>query len=214
MSDYRIRISVRNARLLHAIKKAGHRPGPQFADLVGIDYGAVLLPYLNLTRSPLNRGGLIRECAWALCDYLGASLDQLWSDEQLTPLQSNSAQKDFSYEQVLSLYTPTGHGDLDPQSLTAKSQAARLLLASLDELTPREASVIRYRFGIGFSEMTLNEVGDRLGQSKERVRQIESKALRKLRHPKRNLAALTNAFDMVVPAHGQGSIAPIEESHD
>ena len=213
MSDYRQRITVRNARLLRAIEAKGHRAGVLFAAAAGIAYSNILLPYLNLTRSPIGRDGLLRECAWSLCDYLGASPDELWSDEQLTPLARNSVQKDFSYEQVRSLCSSTGNGEMDPQSLAAQSQAARLLLASLDELTPKEAIVIRYRFGIGAPEMTLGEVGDRLGQSKERVRQIEMKALRKLRHPSRNTAALADAFDIAVPAHKQGYITPIEESH-
>ena len=213
MIDYRLRITIRNARLLRAIEAKGHRAGVVFAAAAGIAYTHVLLPYLNLTRSPIGRDGLLRECAWSLCDYLGASPDELWSDEQLTPLARNSMQKDFSYEQVQSLCAPTSNGDLDPQSLAAQSQAARLLLASLDELSLKEATVIRYRFGIGSPEMTLAEVGDRLGQSKERVRQIEMKALRKLRHPKRNAAALADAFDIAVPVHRRGLIPPIEESH-
>ena len=68
MGDYRVRISVRNARLLRAIEAAGYRPGLAFAQAVGINYNAAVLPYLNLTRSPLNRQGLLRECAWSLCD--------------------------------------------------------------------------------------------------------------------------------------------------
>ncbi len=55
MSDYRVRITVRNARLLRAIENAGHRPGRQFAALVGIEYGSEMLPYLNLTRSPVQK---------------------------------------------------------------------------------------------------------------------------------------------------------------
>ena len=58
MSDYRLRITVRNARLLRAIEAAGHRPGETFAAVAGIDYGKSLLPYLNLTRSPIGRDGL------------------------------------------------------------------------------------------------------------------------------------------------------------
>jgi RNA polymerase primary sigma factor len=52
----------------------------------------------------------------------------------------------------------------------------------LDTLTPREANILAMRFGIGAAaEHTLDEVGKQLGVSKERVRQLESRALRKLR---------------------------------
>jgi len=56
----------------------------------------------------------------------------------------------------------------------------------LRTLTPREAEVLRRRFGIGDgTEHTLEEVGKAFNVTRERIRQIESKALRKLRHPTR-----------------------------
>ena len=55
---------------------------------------------------------------------------------------------------------------------------------SLDELAPREAQVLRLRYGIGTNkDHTLEEVGHALGLTRERVRQIESAAIRKLRGP-------------------------------
>ena len=54
-------------------------------------------------------------------------------------------------------------------------------------LTPREAKVLRMRFGIGEkSDHTLEEVGQNFDVTRERIRQIEAKALRKLRHPSRS----------------------------
>lgn len=213
MTDYRLRITIRNGRLLRAIEAAGYRAGVAFAALAGIDYGKSLLPYLNLTRSPIGRDGLLRECAWSLCDYLGATPSELWSDEQLTPLNRNAVQRDVTHDQVTSLCRPCSDGDLDPLSLAAQSQAARLLVDSLDDLTHREATVIRYRFGIGTDEMTLEEVAHVLGKSRERVRQIESKALYKLRHPSRNAATLAHAFDIGAPERAAGSNNPIQETH-
>ena len=59
----------------------------------------------------------------------------------------------------------------------------------LDSLTPREAKVLRLRFGIGVSneiDCTLEEVGVMFNVTRERIRQIEAKALRKMRHPSRS----------------------------
>lgn len=56
----------------------------------------------------------------------------------------------------------------------------------LDSLSPREAKVLRMRFGIEMqSDHTLEEVGKQFDVTRERIRQIETKALRKLRHPSR-----------------------------
>ncbi|HOT01152.1 MAG TPA: sigma factor-like helix-turn-helix DNA-binding protein, partial [Acidobacteriota bacterium] len=57
----------------------------------------------------------------------------------------------------------------------------------LRTLTPRESEVIKMRFGLGDgSEHTLEEVGKKFNVTRERIRQIEAKALRKLRHPSRS----------------------------
>ena len=56
----------------------------------------------------------------------------------------------------------------------------------LNTLSEREAEVLRLRFGIGVPKaMTLEEVGQHFGVTRERIRQIEDKAIRKLRHPMR-----------------------------
>ncbi len=67
---------------------------------------------------------------------------------------------------------------------------------ALAALTPREERVIRMRFGIGTgAARTLAEVGDQFSVSRERVRQIEAKALRKLKHPSRSIILKSFADD-------------------
>ncbi|MCB2195142.1 MAG: RNA polymerase sigma factor RpoD/SigA [Bacteroidetes bacterium] len=57
---------------------------------------------------------------------------------------------------------------------------------SLATLTERERDIVKYFFGIGVSEMTLEEIGEHFGLTRERVRQIKEKAIRRLRHSSRS----------------------------
>ena len=99
----------------------------------------------------------------------------------------------------LSLDTPVGDeedahlGDfIEDKDATPPPEAASLLMLRnevetvLDTLTPRERRVLQLRFGlVDGHQRTLEEVGRRFGVTRERIRQIEAKALRKLRHPSR-----------------------------
>lgn len=192
MTDYRVHISVRNARLLRAIEQAGHRPGAQFAKAAGINYARELLPYLNLTRSPLTPDGLLRECAWALCDFLNASPSDLWSDAQLQPLAKNRSSIDLDADSVQALVCDTDRAD--PLRLASHAEVGRILQDAIDSLTPKEACVIRERF---FGDATHEELAERIGITRSRVHQIEKKALRKLRHPSRVPRELAGIPDMI-----------------
>jgi len=76
--------------------------------------------------------------------------------------------------------SPTPYSDTERNNITER------ILKVLNTLTPRESEIIRRRFGIGFGkDHTLEEVGRQFSITRERVRQIEAKALRKLKHPNR-----------------------------
>jgi RNA polymerase primary sigma factor len=101
-------------------------------------------------------------------------------------------------QDTISLQTPLGDEGLTieefisdndsptPYSDTERNNVTEQILKVLKTLTPREAEIIRRRFGIGFEkDQTLEEVGRQFSITRERVRQIEYRALRKLQHPKR-----------------------------
>ena len=195
MTDYRVQIKVRNARLLRAIEMAGHQPGQIFAREVGISYTGHLLPYLNLKRTPFDENGDLRPCAEMLCVFLNRLPDELWSEEQRYPLLTNAAEIELSAASVHELLASPSDC-ADPLSLLEKKQAAQAVDALLDTLTPREAEVLRLRHGIDGEPMNLEEMAKAKGCSRERIRQIEAKALRKLRAPARQ----TVLMDVVVEA--------------
>ena len=103
-------------------------------------------------------------------------------------------------KEPISLETPVGDDDdshlgdfIEDSSIVVPAEAAtseslkNAINSVLDEMPPREAQVLRMRFGIGMpSDHTLEEVGRQFGVTRERIRQIEAKALRKLRHPCRS----------------------------
>ena len=76
-------------------------------------------------------------------------------------------------------------GTPSPEEMAMVAEMQMLLREQVGSLDPRQADVLRRRFGIDFDEHTLEEVGKEFGVTRERIRQIEAKALRKLRHPAR-----------------------------
>ena len=103
-------------------------------------------------------------------------------------------------QEPVSLETPIGEeedshlGDfIEDEDALAPAEAASFILLKeqleevLETLTPREEKVLRLRFGLDDGRTrTLEEVGQQFGVTRERIRQIEAKALRKLRHPSRS----------------------------
>lgn len=103
-------------------------------------------------------------------------------------------------KEPISMETPIGDDDdshlgdfIEDNNTLAPSDAAlhasmrNVVKDVLDSLTPREAKVLRMRFGVEMStDHTLEEVGKQFDVTRERIRQIEAKALRKLRHPSRS----------------------------
>jgi RNA polymerase primary sigma factor len=96
-----------------------------------------------------------------------------------TPIGDDSELGDFLEDKA----AESPNDNLITQDLTTQVERA------LSTLSPKEKEILRLRFGIGESgEHTLEEVGRRFSVTRERIRQIETKALRKLRHPLRGRA--------------------------
>jgi RNA polymerase primary sigma factor len=105
-------------------------------------------------------------------------------------------------QEPISLETPIGEeedshlkdfiedrGALSPVEAVMHNNLRDQTQSTLKTLSPREARVLKMRFGVGGgAEHTLEEVGQSFMVTRERIRQIESKALRKLRHPSRSKA--------------------------
>ena len=126
--------------------------------------------------------------------------EELSRELDMTPEKVIEVQK-YGREPI-SLHTPLGEdGDSEFGDLIEDTEAVvpadavgftmlqRQLESLLDSLSEREAGVIRMRFGLGDGQpKTLDQIGDTFGVTRERIRQIESKTMAKLRHPSRSQA--------------------------
>ncbi len=126
-------------------------------------------------------------------------------------------------KEPISLETPVGDGEdayikdfieneneFSPSDTVANNDLKERVREVLKTLTPREEKVLKMRFGIDVaSEHTLEEVGKDFSVTRERIRQIEVKALRKLRHPSRS-KKLRTFFDKEIK-EGDEQFIPIDE---
>lgn len=194
-----------NIGLMQAVRKYDHRRGYKFSTYAipwiwqAVNRGAndfsrmVRLPgYLidDLTRLSRAKGQLAQE--------LGRQpTEEELADHLELPVEKVKSHLDLSASGSVSMETPVGEegtclGDFlaDQASPDPEEQADATLLRDglsrmLEILTPRERRIVELRFGLdGRYSRTLGEVGDVMGLTKERTRQIEKEALAKLRHPK------------------------------
>ena len=185
MNEYRVKVGIRNNLLLKAIEGTGCKSVAEFCRNNGLNVN-----YVNsivcMRVAPLNKSGEFSKIAKELMEVLGACPTDLWTVEQLTiKLSKNSVERDIDFASMqAALGCNSGFPIITelPESAAQSSELKKIIKQSLDGLTMRERQVISMRHG---QDMMLTEIADDIGVGKERVRQIEAKALRKLRDPNR-----------------------------
>jgi RNA polymerase sigma factor (sigma-70 family) len=200
MEEFNIKVSVRNNLILQAIRKQGYTNLNKFSkecevSITGL-YGLV-----NLKEAPLSPHGEFSKAAKELMEALGACPVELWTEEQLNMrLRSNTVERELSKESLQIALQSNARSLIGfdyPEQKLEEADNARIIGDKLDSLTPTEAKILRLRYGFGKSkEHTLEEIGSLLNLTGARIRQIEMKALRRLRHPSRSddLKDLLNKF--------------------
>lgn len=198
-STLRVEMRFKNARLYNAIAERSvqlshapmaetvHRIGPikAFCDLHQLQPTSVY-ELLNLKRPPMTARGL-RPLCQQIATLLDCEPDWLFPAELYAAVWPALA-ADVTTAAFLPLATVPRAQLAAPATQEDAIDDKRLrttIAAALITLTPREARIIRERYGLGTGEeQTLERVGAGLGVSKDRVRQLEARALRKLRHPR------------------------------
>jgi RNA polymerase sigma factor (sigma-70 family) len=182
--DYRVTVKVRNARIINALAEMGEVVGSKSADKIGISY-AKLLALSNLKLSPIDKDGNIIPEVLKLCDYTNKLPLDLFSPDQIVPLETNTAEIDMTADEVETLMLSSS-GAPNPEKLLGDSQSAKVLSDLLETLTPVESKILKLRFGVNCDEHSYEEVGKVFEVSGTRIRQLEARALRKMRHPWRS----------------------------
>ncbi len=178
MSDYRIEVKVKNANILRAIKKKGYDNVNRFC--VANNFSPKSFgDYVNLKKSPVNKHGDWMPFVIKVAEALDVMPSDLFSHEQLIPLDNNKSSADVSMEDIGTLLPAPMKS---PLKLMLEQDAKVTVDAALEGLlTEREAKVLRALSGIDQEPKTWRQIGEELDISHQRVRQIEARALRKLR---------------------------------
>jgi RNA polymerase sigma factor (sigma-70 family) len=146
--------------------------------------------FLNLKENPRLANGTFRSTAVRIANYFRMLPEDLFPTTLYALTLPDRVERTFESERVmLSLQCAEARQLPDATSLDQKLFSEELeekVDDVLDTLTPREEKVIKMRFGLEDGhEYTLDEIGEAFAICGQRVRQIEQKALNKLRHPSR-----------------------------
>ena len=207
--DYLIEIRVKNNHLLKKIKEHGYKSVAEFARAVGVHQTA-LAKYVTLKQPAIDRNGRWRKSVEKMAEALNCAPADLFPLQHIEKaLKRSSTSFEAGIEEVAVFLT--GGEDTARTALehVTREESMREVLESFEFLTPKEQHILRMRFGIDNpEESTLQEVADIYGVNRERIRQIEAVALRKLKHPKasRNLREAAAGLG-IVPRYSNEPVA-------
>jgi len=193
MSDYRVRISIRNERLLSAIEEAGYPSARQCSIANGYkDY--VIGNLVSGVIKPLDtKTGKPTKFCKEVLKILGKNIEDCFTPRQLQGFKKSSYQIKVDEKELKQLVS------------YHKNEGDSLLEADLDKkitevlsirLTPREEKIVRLYYGIGSetTPQTYEEISLLYQVTRERVKQICDRAIRKLQHPVTKGLLLSTGF--------------------
>jgi RNA polymerase sigma factor (sigma-70 family) len=185
MKEFRLKVSVRNNLLLSAIEEQGYKSVAEFERACEIGIGRIN-NLVAMREAPILQSGEFSQKAKLVMEVLGAAPTDLWTEQQLTiKLKNNSGERAIDANLVQHLLEQKNRTDYlpSPEDSLLAAETSAIVNEVLGTLKPREKDILVERFE---KDLTLEEVGNHHGLSKERIRGIESKALRKLQHESRS----------------------------
>ena len=185
--EYSVKVTVRNNLILRRMKKLGIKSQAELAKLAGVSVHTVNI-LIGMKKRPMDgKNGEWTDAAFALSAALHMEPEELWTEKQRgMALGRNSREVSMSEDAIAQLASGNGTEQMVQKVLTSER-----VVKTLEVLTPRQQDIIHRRF---FDGETLDEVAIHHGVHRERIRQIEAKALRKLKHP-RNAHLLKDIYE-------------------
>jgi RNA polymerase sigma factor (sigma-70 family) len=181
LKDYRVELKVKNNLLASAMERKGIASAAELARQSGINQ-TYIGRYLNLQESIYDFRGEYRPQFMRLCEFFNLMPDELYPEAQMSePLKTNKKTIEADAHELVRLEADA----LDPAQIIELGSRREAVRGMLFSLTKRESDVVSLRLGFEGVEHTWEQIGNSYGVSKERVRQIYGKAIRKLRHPER-----------------------------
>ena len=179
MNDYRVKITIRNERLLAAMEGMGYKSVAEFSRNQGLNSVKVREIFSGKI-PPLDREGNPKELTKEILEILNLTIEKAFTEKQLKGFKKHTFEVKIEEEKLLQIISPAKNQEIKVIEQEVKSKLSEIL----STLTPREERIVRMRFGVGMNtDHTLEEVGLQFSVTRDRIRQIEDKALRKLKHP-------------------------------
>lgn len=179
---FHVTVRAKNNLLLSRRKEYGFTM-QKMAVAIGVPL-YIYSAYENMQRSPLGKDGIILPHAQAVLNFFDLPFEELWPEEVLKIKHSKAVLELDAIEIKQMLYD---RRPALPDKVLEKRDTQRAIRKVLSTLTPREEKILRMRYGLdGRGGKTLEEVGEDFEVAPERIRQIECKGLRKLRHPSKS----------------------------
>ncbi len=186
--DYLITFTVKNNVMLKAMKENGFMTAVSLSKAAEVSINAVS-EYLSLRSIPFSKRKQeeFKETIIKISKVLKRLPEDLFPEQHLKKaLNKNKATIEMSTQDVSKIL----EYKKNPQDLIefkeGKNDLKIKIKRLLETLSEREQLVLKHRFGLGgIATKTLEQITEVVGVSRERVRQIEAKALRRLRHPSR-----------------------------
>lgn len=188
-ADLRIEVRFKNARLYNALCESGARSVKNWCDTAGVSYVGVL-NYLKLSDSPYGVAGEPTPTARRIAAALGMDAGELFPPDLYSGRFAGARIAEV-HSHTVSLNAARAERSAlpSPEQVVVDGDLGQKMRAVLQTLQPREERVIRLLYGLDDGEAkSIEEVAEYFSVTASRIRQIEAKALRKLRNPSRSRA--------------------------